>query len=227
MRVAFGNLESIASSTKGVGKMNKEYLNGTNPIKKEVKGMKKYLALTMVLASILVFAGTSSANLIVNGGFETGDFTGWTRSGNTGFTSVSLGNPHAGIYAARLGPIGSDGYLLQSAFFTTTVGALYNVDFWLFSDGRTPNDFGALYFGGVPTTLVSLTNIPAQPYTLYHTVVRANSTSGNLEFRFRNDPSFLWLDDVSVNAVVPEPGTLMLLGSGLAGIAIFGLRRRS
>ena len=51
--------------------------------------------------------GTSS---IVNGGFETGDFTGWSRSGNQGFTSVTTSPFYvrSGTYGAFLGPIGSD-----------------------------------------------------------------------------------------------------------------------
>src|SRR5262249_25131594 len=54
-----------------------------------------------------------AAGNLVNGGFETGDFTGWDLSGNTGFTGVSAINPHSGTYAAFLGPIGSLGFLCQ------------------------------------------------------------------------------------------------------------------
>jgi hypothetical protein len=191
---------------------------------KEERGMKKHLILMVALTSVLLFTGVASANLIVNGGFETGDFTGWTLTGNTGFTGVSAGNPNSGIYAAFLGSVGSDGYMLQSASFSTIVGEVYNVNFWLFSDGGIPNDFGAVYIGGTPVTLVALTNIPAQPYTLYQGQVTATLTSGNIAFNFRNDPGFLWLDDVSVQ--VPEPGTLILLGSGLLGLAIAGTRKK-
>src|SRR5215469_8536858 len=45
--------------------------------------------------------------LIVNGGFETGDLTGWTQYGNTGGTAV-VNNPayvHSGNYALEIGPI--------------------------------------------------------------------------------------------------------------------------
>jgi len=54
----------------------------------------------------------------VNCGFETGDFTGWTQSGNTGFTSVtgSFGGiaPNSGNFPACMGPVGSDGLLSQT-----------------------------------------------------------------------------------------------------------------
>ena len=57
-----------------------------------------------------------AGNVIVNCGFETGDFTGWTLTGNTGFTGVTSGSPYvnSGTYGAYLGPVGSDGFLSQS-----------------------------------------------------------------------------------------------------------------
>src|SRR5689334_17481090 len=49
------------------------------------------------------------AELINNGSFETGDFSGWTQSGNTNDTFVSLNNNgHSGRYSAQMGPVGTD-----------------------------------------------------------------------------------------------------------------------
>ena len=45
------------------------------------------------------FAGAAQANIVTNPGFETGDFTGWTLSGDTTFTSLTISSltPEASV----------------------------------------------------------------------------------------------------------------------------------
>ena len=145
-------------------------------------------------------------NLVVNGGFETGNFNGWALSGNTGFTSVTTGiYANSGTFGASLGPIGSDGTISQT--LSTTVNRPYIVSFSLYSDGGTPNDFSQTWGG---TTFFSQTNIPAHPYQSYSFTEVATSTSTVLAFNFRDDPGFLGLDDISVVADPP----VYFFGSG-------------
>ena len=49
-------------------------------------GSTRLGAVALVLATF--FAGAAQANIVTNPGFETGDFTGWTLSGDTSFTFV-------------------------------------------------------------------------------------------------------------------------------------------
>lgn len=87
---------------------------------------------------LLGVALTVRAELIVNGGFETGDFTGWSLSGTAQVLSGSPGSNyvHAGSYGATLGA----GILSQT--FLTSPGHVYDVSLWMNGiSGGDPGSF--------------------------------------------------------------------------------------
>jgi len=187
----------------------------------------RFFALAAV-AALALGAAPAKANLIVNGGFETGNLSGWTRSGVLNNTTASGLNdgvaPHSGSFQAALGPIGGDGVMSQS--FSDTAGQSLQIEFFLAAGGSccgtTPNDFHAKFNG---TSLLDIVNDGAQAYTDYIFTVTATG-SDKLEFDFRHDPAFFFLDDVSVNVVaVTEPATLALFASALLGLG-WAKRRR-
>ena len=183
------------------------------------------LALTAVAA--LSVAYPAKANLITNGGFETGDFTGWTVSGDLNDVAVIGTNitgiaPHSGSFQGVFGPLNT-GFLSQ--MLALAVGTTYRVDFWLANAISPGNNSFAVSLGGV--TGFSLTNAGLSGYTEHTFDFTYTGGSTQLLFTYLNVPGEWLLDDVSVNAVgtVPDGGTTVsLLGCALLGLA--GLRRR-
>jgi hypothetical protein len=179
------------------------------------------LLVVAMVALGLGFPRWTSANLITNGGFETGDFTGWSLSGNvSGSTLVAPIAAHTGTFGALLGAIGSLNFLSQT--LTTVPSAAYEITFWQLFDAGMPNEFSVSWAG---TVLSGLVNHAATPYAQYTFHVVAPGPSTVLQFGSRDDPGFLRLDDVAVNPV-PQPGTLLLLASSLAGLGGFTWRRQ-
>lgn len=195
--------------------------------------MNKLLRIALTL-TVLVFGTVGLAhagsNLVTNGSFETGDFTGWTLSGDTTFTGVCDAStcpgafvPEDGNYAAYFGPVGDTATISQT--IATTPGDEYSLSFYLANPvGGTPNYF-SVTFGN---SSFSFTNFGVafgwQQFTL---TTMATTDQTPLSFTFRNDPSYWFLDNVTVQqsgGTVPEPGTLVLFGSGALGLA--GIARR-
>jgi hypothetical protein len=189
--------------------------------------MKKHISrLAMVAASLFLMisfnaAPSSALNLVNNGGFETGDFTGWTTSGS--YITVGTGG-FGSTYAAYLGTTGGLGYLSQAGI-PTIIGQNYQLSYDLSNSGGIVNQFEASVNGNI---LFAELNNGWQPYGAYTYDFIANSAFTELVFAERNDPGGFSLDNVSVElAPIPEPSTLLLLGVGLLGASFLRKRIRS
>jgi hypothetical protein len=180
--------------------------------------------ITLLALGLLLFLGSpAKAGLVVNGDFETGDLTGWTDGGNTGWNSVSCdGGGAAGTscYISN-GAVGSFSLLSQS--IPTVAGSLYDFSFYTQNDGG--GIINALFDGvtvyseagvGHGWTLQSFTNL------------LATTGSTEIQFQLRDDPGFVGLDQVDVVGAsgVPEPATGALSGLLLLGAAGAGLVRK-
>jgi hypothetical protein len=172
---------------------------------------------------------SSASSIVVNGGFETGTFANWTVTGGATFCpplvasngqnicgAAIVGPPHSGTYYAVLGNNTNDWFLDQTLI--TTPNQIYDLSFWLSNNavngGIVPNDFHLSWNG---TQIYSASNLGAFGFTEF-TFNGLMATGGSTVLRiggFRQDPGYFGLDDVSVQAEVPEPVSLLLLGTGL------------
>jgi hypothetical protein len=193
----------------------------------------------LALAFVALSTAAHSATLI-NGDFETGDFSGWTLTGNVDIGSLegvcangsgfsgTICTSHGGLFAATLGPnIGPDGdgaHMFQD--FATTPGSLYKLTFYLRNDNanQTPENRFIVSFDG--KVVYSTTDAPDSDYTEFSFLNLASSENTRLDFEIENTPGGFFMDDVSVNAV-PEPGSVLLVSGALGALGLIRRKRAS
>ena len=195
----------------------------------------KFLLVVVALAVAFTLTApkTFAQNLLSNGSFETGDFTGWTTGGNFQDTFVEntpfyqYTTAQDGSFYAVLGPVGSDGTLSQT--FSDTSGAHYSFSFWFASVGDNPSDFSVSWDG---TQLLSLTNPNTGTAWSQYSYSVTGTGSDTIQFAFRDDPGYMALDNVSVSqsggtGATPEPSSFILMGSGVLAFGAMVRRKLS
>jgi hypothetical protein len=197
--------------------------------------MKRLFLSGLLLASLcLSLTGTATAGF-VNGSFETGDLTGWTSDSPFGLNpfGTAYGSGMDGIYWHWLGGFDTPGITTSQTLTGLTIGTTYAVDFIMASEFVSSTSLNVSVDGG-PKTVFTAPPYNGTPYwdnwVPQEFQFTASATTATVTFDAvglnQNDYD-VGLDNVTLSEVqtaAPEPGTWMLLGLGISGLAF--LRRR-
>ena len=87
--------------------------------------MSRRLSLVLLACGLLLGGRASAQAVLVNGGFETGDFTGWTTTNSTAvITQYGSITPYDGSYMARMQTASSHGTGFIEEFLGLAQGSL-------------------------------------------------------------------------------------------------------
>jgi hypothetical protein len=167
--------------------------------------------------SLTVTASGGSGG-IVNGGFETGDFTGWTRAGTTSIVSPG----HTGSYAAQLGstsPTNGDSSISQT--FTAPTGVT-KLHFWykVVCPDTVTYDWARATLrdntAGTTATVLGKTCTNTGAWVQ----ASGNVTAGHSytltlishDDNYPGDPTYTLYDDVALSTSSPEPPSPLVNG---------------
>ncbi|HEY1935024.1 MAG TPA: PEP-CTERM sorting domain-containing protein [Acetobacteraceae bacterium] len=196
----------------------------------------RLLSAVAVVAAVALAGPAAHANLVTNGGFETGTFSGWTVNDEGDIAIGAVGNPNVigdtsdnGSYVAVFNPDNSAPNAVLSQSIPTIAGANYTVSFDYGSNGGPQSIYVSASDENVgllnllfDTSTNTGNNLVTSTFSFQ--AASAATTIAITDY-FDNDTysSDGFLDNVTVTGA-PEPTSLVLLATGLAGAAL--TRRR-
>jgi hypothetical protein len=186
-------------------------------------------------------AGQASAAGLVNGGFETGDFTGWSASFNTAVTTNHDGYlPTGGDFLGLLsGGNGQGVYATVSQSFTVTGTQTLSGDAAFLGHDYLPYDddgFVSVFDNSSGTTLFSASigtvgDFGSTPWTHFSTTLGTGSYTVQAGVRNNLDNNFsshLVIDSFSLTGgAAPEPAAWAMMLVGFGGMGALIRRRRT
>jgi hypothetical protein len=164
-------------------------------------------SLVACLAVAVSCAQSLAGNLVTNGGFETGNFDGWTVQAAPSGSSIVVtpGTFRSGAYSAVFGAT-SGQFDEISQTLPTVPGAAYQLSFWVKNDG-TGGDSLQVAWNGVTVYDATPIASPNSGWYQVSIVVFSAATSSELRFRGLDGPSYFYLDDVVVDTnLIVNPG---------------------
>src|SRR4051812_10644335 len=182
--------------------------------------------------------GAAAVNLVTNGDFQTGNFSGWTVTNAATGSNIAVRAipPAHDTLGAAFGALGASSDSIKQVL-STTAGAFYDLSFFYevgFADGFLANNKIEVFFNGISVGSPLFPQSDVNPGFGTFTIpgLMATGPLTTLEFQGRNALSgqatsgtaYDYIDDVVVVASVPEPGTnVLLLTAGF--LALLGINR--
>lgn len=218
--------------------------------------MKRSIVLGIVASALILSSSGAGAAIITNGGFETGNFSGWTvnTGGDAKYPEVVIAYGQSSNY-----PTGAFGEIIPApvgggqfgAYFVSdnhaqsisqsialTSGISYTVSYDIYSplNGRA-NPFDALLQSATAGHLspVFTAKTLAPGWTEYSGSFLAGASPYSFTLNFLplggvgsgHTAADFVVDNIAVAVNVPEPGTWAMMIMGFMGIGFLAYRRRA
>lgn len=180
----------------------------------------KLVTLVVVCMSVTV----AHADMIINGGFETGGLTPWYQGAGSGVEdwNVTSADSHTGLYCAM--DVGN--IEIRQDFAAIPVNQIIELSYWLKQPGVAISAFHLYYSdSSYLQDIVSLSTTDWEFFDVTSSLEVGKELIGFSVYGYTtggspNDRTYL--DDVTLS-VVPVPGAVLL---GLFGLSAAGLKLR-
>ena len=172
----------------------------------------------VVIVTLAIATASMAGNMLVNPGFETGDFTAWPHSSFAGSITVSPGNGHSGNFGVKFSSVNSASMLIGQDLAPLPTSQIDGVSLWYKRTGSpnaSPAVISLLYSDSSSTSVA--TDAAASGWTFLDLTasLQPGKSLQTIQISAAGAGQNVVFDDVYVGSIpAPGVGTLGALGLG-------------